>query len=286
MDLSVPQVGQRCGLGKAAVEMHPKGREMIRNLKVLGLALVAAFALTALTASIASAQGKLTSDGLVTLTGSETGSPNPTNPGTPEEFYHNGLTGPFGAVTCNGSTYTGHAVLTHAETTAGKKHALIASGSTTATITPHYATKCFAHIPVLGTRPATVTMNGCDYVFTIGQTTGGTNTYGLSADVKCPAGKVIEVHIYKKDSINHLDNDVICTIKVGEVNNSDITGAHLTNTPASNDIDIVGAAENVHTENTGSVCGNGTSETADLDVDATVKGHSGAGAETAVSITD
>lgn len=47
---------------------------MIRNLKALGLALVAAFAMSAVTTSVASAQqGTLTSDGPVTLKTNELG---------------------------------------------------------------------------------------------------------------------------------------------------------------------------------------------------------------------
>ncbi len=47
---------------------------MIRNLKALGLTLAAVFAMSAIAASAASAQqGTLTSDGPVTLYGTETG---------------------------------------------------------------------------------------------------------------------------------------------------------------------------------------------------------------------
>jgi hypothetical protein len=59
-----------------ARETNPKGTKMIRNLKALGLALVAVFALSALAASAASAQqGVFTSsDGTAkTLIGTETG---------------------------------------------------------------------------------------------------------------------------------------------------------------------------------------------------------------------
>ncbi|MGC1853263.1 MAG: hypothetical protein WA687_12575 [Solirubrobacterales bacterium] len=249
---------------------------MIRNLKTIGLALVALLALSALAASVASAQnqGTLTSTGPVTLTGSETGA-----------LLANATTGPLGSITCPGSTYTGHAVLTHAQTTAGSKHGLITVPATTATITPHYATKCQAHIPILGTRPVTVTMNGCDYVFHIGLTTGGGATYGVTTDIVCPPGKQMEKHIYKTGSVGHPDADTICTLKLGETNNQGIAGLHVVNT-AGGTLGINGTVENVHTESTGSLCGTSTSETADLDIDVTIKGDNGSGVPTEISVTD
>lgn len=256
---------------------------MTRNFKVLGLALVAIFALSALAASAASAQGKLTSDGPVTLKGTETGA----NP-TAGEVYDNALISPvLGVVTCPGSTYTGHAKRTHTETTLGEGHTTITSGSTTATITPHYAKVCNAKVPVLGNRPVTVTMNGCDYLFHLGATTGGGETYGVTADVICPPGKVIEVHIYKAASA-HLDADAICTVKVGEANNQGRTGLHATNTPAANpdDIDISGTVTGIHTDTSGTLCGTNTSTNSSLAVDITVKGYTAGGAETGVTVTD
>lgn len=86
----------------------------MRNLKALGLAAVAVLAFSAVAASAASAQqGKLTSDGPVTLTGEDTG----------VNFFK-----AFGSeVRCPDSKYTGHTVLTIKQTeekntrTAGKR---------------------------------------------------------------------------------------------------------------------------------------------------------------------
>jgi hypothetical protein len=253
---------------------------MIRNLKTMGIALAALVALSALAASVASAQeqGTLTSTGPVTLTGEE-------RPGSP--LLANAITGSFGSYTCDGSTYTGHKVLTHAETTAGTKHSLIPVPATKITITPHYATKCFAHIPVLGTRPMTVTMNGCDYDYTLGQTTGGEHTYGVTVDITCPPGKQIETHIYKNGSVTHPDADAICTVKIGEANNQDMAGLHVktTTSPTIDDLHLEGMLENIHTENSGTQCGSGTSETADCHHDVTIKGHNAEGAATGITIT-
>ncbi|MGC1851625.1 MAG: hypothetical protein WA687_04210 [Solirubrobacterales bacterium] len=253
---------------------------MIRNFRTLGVALVAVFAFSALAASAASAQqGKLTTDGsTVTLTAEET-------PGS--ALLANSLTGPLGSVTCDGSKYTGHKYTLESETGGvPKNHPLIPVNATTVTITPHYTTHCTAHIPVLGTRPVTVTPNGCDYVFHIGQTTGGANTYGVTADVVCPPNKKIEVHIYKTGSVGHPDADAICTIKVGEANNQGLAGAHLLNTPTPDDVDLTGTFLDIHTESTGTLCGTTTSETADLDIDVTVKGHNSVGVDTGVTVTD
>jgi hypothetical protein len=95
---------------------------MIRNLKALGLALVAVFALSAVAASAASAQqGFITSTGPVTLDGVEDGT----------NYFEIHNLEPFGKVRveCPGSTFKGHEV----GSTKG-----IPSGAKTATITPNY----------------------------------------------------------------------------------------------------------------------------------------------------
>ncbi|MGC1853262.1 MAG: hypothetical protein WA687_12570 [Solirubrobacterales bacterium] len=252
---------------------------MIRNLKTMGLALGGLLVLSALVASTASAQqGTLTADGPVTLTGEET-------PGS--ALLANAITAPIGSVTCDGTQYTGHTAMTHAETTAGAKHKAISIPAIQATITAHYATHCTAHIPVLGTRPATVTMNGCDYVLTLGQTTGGGVTFGATVHFRCPLEKRIEVHIYKTGSVGHPDADSICTLKIGEANNQGLTGGHVTGTGGfDDDLHLTGTLLNIHTEGTGSLCGTTTSETADLHVDVTIKGDDAVGDPTGITVTD
>src|ERR1044072_3755126 len=84
----VPRVGNQSG----------RRKRMIRNLKAPGLALMAVFALTAMAASTASAQqGTLTSDGPVTLIGTETGEPN-----------DNSISMFGTTIRCPGSTHTAH----------------------------------------------------------------------------------------------------------------------------------------------------------------------------------
>lgn len=245
---------------------------MIRKLKALGLGLVMIGALSALSASSASGQqAKLTSDGPVTLTGAETGA-----------LLSNSLTAPIGSITCDGSTFTGHTY----SITPGER---LVSGETTWTITPHYATHCTVHIPILGTRQATVTMNGCDYVLHSGFTTGGgAGTFSVTADVICHPEKEIEVDIYKvgtaQNHVAHTNTEnILCRIRIPGKNNAGLQGAHLTN--GSGDFNITGTFEDIYTTHEGSLCGSGENETADLDVDITVKGHNSTGGETQVSIS-
>jgi hypothetical protein len=225
---------------------------MIRNLKILGLALVAVFALIALAASAASAQGKLTtSDGKpATLVGTETGV---SGAGL------NAWTAFGSKIECILGFGTGHQYNV-------TPHVPVPHGATTITITPHYK-NCHTFIPE--TKPLTVTMNGCDWVVHIGATTGGVaGTYGGTADVVCPLGKNIEIHVY--NSAAH--TETLCTLTVTPRNG--ITGGHVTNTPASGDLDVQGTGTGtvVHREGLCLLDGQGTTtEAGQMHGDATVK---------------
>jgi hypothetical protein len=165
---------------------------MTRNLKALGLALVAVFAMSAMTASAASAQnGKLTSTGPVTLKATNTG-----------EAKLNQLEA-FGLnVRCPNVVYTGHKVLV-------TPHEPIPSGASEITITPHYGV-CSS----LG-FPATVDMNGCDYVFDLeGTKVGGTDEYNVGSTVKCEAGKHIKVTVFTTSA--HNASEMFCEIEITE----------------------------------------------------------------------
>jgi len=198
---------------------------MIRNLKALGLALVAMMAFGAVMASGASAQnGQLTPVELIqteteggethihagktleepfTLTGEEVGAAS-----------ENRLTAFGSRVQCPGSTYTGHKY----EVT---PHELIPYGAETVTITPHYV-NCTA--TALG-FPATVTMNGCDYGLHLEGTTGGETTYGVLATLECPNGGP-QVHIYKLGT-EHKEENLKCTLTI-DPNEEGYKGLHAT----------------------------------------------------------
>ncbi len=233
---------------------------MARNLKALGLALMAVFALSAVAASAASAQqGVLTSDGPVTLDMTETGA-------------GQNATTMFGEkIECQGTIYTGHQYNV-------TPHIPIAVPTTLFTVTPHYNNANCTSFP--GPRKATITMNGCDFVFHIGNTVGA-DRYALTADIVCPAGQKIVKHVYLAPN-----NEEVpwCTHTIGT--QFGLPGARLTTTTnGANDVDIIGAFENIHVEKHG-MCGAGTTNFAKWDVDLTVKGTGPGGVETGVTVTD
>ncbi len=164
---------------------------MIRNLKALGLALVAVFAMSALAASAAHAvttDGEFTSDGAVTVTGS----------GVEKLTFEAGQT-----LTCNGD----HTVMPVNQTPWAAFNP--GAGLTTLTDQSHYSS-CTASVGAQ-TLPATVTTNGCDFVIHIGETKVANVSYSGTADVVCGAGESIEIHVYQQAS--HATS--VCTYKVG-----------------------------------------------------------------------
>lgn len=233
---------------------------MIRNFKALSLALVAVFALGGVVASAASAQqGVLTSDGPVTLDMTETG-------------VGQNATTMFGEkIECVGTTYTGHQYNV-------TPHMPIPMPTTLFTVTPHYNNANCTAFP--GPRKATITMNGCDFVFHIGNTVG-VDRYGLSSDIVCPAGQKIEKHVY----VGPADEGMSwCTYTIGS--QFGLPGARVTTTTnGANDLDIVGAFENIHVEKHG-MCGAGTTNFGKWDVDLTVTGTGPGGMATPITVTD
>lgn len=235
---------------------------MIRNLRTLGLALVAIFALSAIAASAASAQqGVLTSDGPVTLDMTETGN-------------GQNATTMFGEkIECQGTIYTGHQYNV-------TPHMPIPGPTTTITVTPHYNNANCTAFP--GPRKATITMNGCDFVFHIGNTVPGMpDRYFLFADIVCPAGQKIVKHVYLAPN-----NEEIpwCTYTIGP--QAGLPGARVTTTTGgANDIDIIGSFKNIHVEKHG-MCGAGTTNFGEWDIDLTVKGTGPGGQETGITVTD
>jgi hypothetical protein len=243
-----------------------KGKTMIRNLKALGLALVAILAMSAVAASAASAQGKLTSDGSVTLRGSIT--PATQNPET------NALTA-FGAVThCENVLYTGHKLT---ET----PHKILPVPATQVTITPHYGT---CRSEAFGISfPTTVDMNGCDYQFNLGATTGGVaHTYGVSAFVKCPAGADIVVTVFTPSSEHLSPGEAFCQNKITEKTTA-YTGLHATDL-TNGHIRIQGTVGGIEAHKQDAPHPNGffpcppeTTANAILDLDITVEGRAADG---------
>jgi len=171
---------------------------MTRNLKALGLALVAVFALGAISASSAMAATEpiahFTSiGGKGKITGSQIKSE------TSGSEKHIFKVGSLGEITCNKAHFKG---TEFTETT------------TSLTVEPEYA-ECEMHTFLGQHRPATVTMNGCYYTFTVHEkgtthegvtviTPGGVenknatvHTWTGDVHILCPPEKSIEIHVYK-----------------------------------------------------------------------------------------
>lgn len=201
--------------------IDPKGKKMIRNLKVLGLALTAVLAVGAVMAASASAKlGHLTEANGAHVSvfghGSDTGEG--------DAFHALG-----NEVTCTTDTFTVGKV--NGTKPAGVHEALTLPAAS-ATVTAHYS-GC-----KLGAETATVTMNGCDYVFHF--TTGKT-------DLVCPAGKVVEIHRYSS-AANHTAGTSNCTTTVFPENG--LGTVTYTNTPAG-DITIDGTVTGVNAQSHG-----------------------------------
>jgi hypothetical protein len=237
---------------------------MIRNLKVMGVALAAVFALSAVVASAAlAAAGVLTSDGPVTLKTSETGSTGA-----------NSLTAFGGHTSCAGTVLTGHKLRT-------TPHAFIESGANSVTITPDFGNLCTTTLN--GTLfSSTFDVNSCDLELVLGETiVFEAQEYSVTAGVKCDnPGDHINVTLFSS-SAHSLK---LCTYTI-DAAESGIAGGRVRNTAGSpDDLDLTGTFEKF-TVTRGGLCGSAKDEEAKLDIDATVKGYNEAGQETGITVS-
>jgi hypothetical protein len=154
---------------------------MIRNLKVLGLALCAMLALGATAASSASAVDTFTStNNPETITGSN---PHPNATAINKFFITNAGGGVVASVECTTAKFHGNVPK------GAKEGTFTATYSGTINIAPHTA-HCSSSF-----GKAEVTMNGCAYILT-GNTTGGDPTPNTDATVwvECTTPNEITVH--------------------------------------------------------------------------------------------
>jgi hypothetical protein len=232
--------------------INERKEKMIRNLKVLGLALVAVFAMSAMVASAASAgettDGVLTADGPATGDGVEVGK--------------NAFEALGSVIECPTSTY-------HVEEYLGSGP--VPSGESTFTVTPNY-TGCTA-----GGLKATVHMNGCDYDFHIGETTPAGDYYAI-ADLTCPEGKSVDIEAFLSASN---ENIKACTVTIGE--QTGLEGGILSN--GSGDIDLEGTFTNIKASETG-LCGSKSTTEGKYVTAVTISGTDSKENATEVSITD
>jgi hypothetical protein len=160
---------------------------MTRNLKVLGLAVMAVLAMSVMAATAAQAKTFTASAGVYPVTGES-------SIVTPNIFTVEGGR----EVTCEKTVF----------------HTTLPAASEQLTVTPTYS-EC--HAKILGNKlDATVTFNKCDYLFT---------TSGL-VHLECPnVGEDVEIHIYAGFKVPHEAATQICkyTIKPQTVNSVDYT---------------------------------------------------------------
>ena len=243
---------------------------MIRNLKVIGIMLAALFALSAGAASTASAQqGTITSTGPVVVTGTETGAAG-SNAWTM-----------FGLkIECPGSTYSGGLNNT-------TPHQGLPSGSTTVTISPHYADEPHGCLVTPGNFRLTVDMNGCDYLIHVGITTGGVaGTYGFNTDVVCPAGQEISRTIFT-NTADLTAGKVMCVQHVPP--QVGLTGGHVTQTTGGH-LGLTGPIKGIKMTETASpthglLCPKKETTSAEFDIDVTVAGETVGGVPTALTLS-
>jgi len=236
---------------------------MTRNLKALGLALMAVFATTAVVASAASAQtGVLTADGPVTLTAVDA-----------EEEAPNALTAETGDVECPEALYTGHKY-------GVTPHEPLPSGAAAITLTPHYGL-CAGF---LGLR-ATIDMNGCDYSVILGEEIEGKeDSFAASTTTICPEGQQIEVTVYASKA-KHEKDEAFCVQTLTTENSTERTGLTATdNTDGT--IELAGTLSGLSIDSSGSFpCPNESGAEAEADVDIVVGGEDAEGEPTAVGLS-
>jgi hypothetical protein len=228
---------------------------MIRNMKALGLALVAVFALSAMGASAASAQKALITS--------------PTSPfwlkGADEVATKPQLRAFGGSTKCH-ATYTGGKV--NATNKVTGHHEGLSNGAVDFTISPTY-TNCLSGTGL----PETVTMNGCDFVIHNGETVlGSTDLYTVTADLVCPAGQEVTIDIYE-NATKHASNTVLCSIHIKP--QAGLAGGTLTDEPTSGHLTLGGTVKGIHMVLTPPCVGVATTTAVgELDLEATIEGRS------------
>ena len=185
---------------------------MPRNLKALGLALVAVLAMSAVVASAAQANDNFTAATYpATLSGTA-------------GFAAVGLDAFGTEVTCPETKFS----------------APLAGASETLVATPTFP-QTFASPCHVGTLPATVTINACKFRFHMGATTAG--VAAVTSDLTCETGDV-EIDVYASEAA-HTAGTPICHITFkGGTENQGLTGGKVKN--GTNDLVIEGAVEGIH----------------------------------------
>lgn len=185
---------------------------MTRYLAILGSTLVGAVALLALTNPFVGAVEEQTIPAYIeaSVGNEETAKIDGSQIGT------NKITiGENAPLTCESIDYNGEAM------TPGEASARVL-------ITPKYTT-CHVIDTFLGTRTATVAMNGCGLELTAQETITESEEGHFVAEtgITCPEGKEIEIVVYNTSNPSHSGASALCTFKVKP--QSGLTGTTLTN---------------------------------------------------------
>lgn len=199
---------------------------MIRNLKMFGMAIVAVFAMSAVAASMASADSFTAEKAPVTYTGNQSEA--------------NVFTTTVGTVKCTVTTFKG---------------TVNSTSTTTASVTPTYS-GCTAF-----GFPADIEVNGCEYLLHVGAATTGTVdvvcpvgkeiTVVATTSATNPTPKCI-VHIKAQSGLGTVTYSNVGTGTTREVLVSvNVSGIHYTHTPGSG----LGACPTEGTSTTGTYTG-------------------------------
>lgn len=232
---------------------------MIRNIKTLGLATMAILAMSAAAASTAlAAQGKLTTDGPVTLKTTE---------------WSTALTLFGSSSECFGSTWTGHKYN-------ATPHEMIPSGSTTVTVTTDYNQPACLLYEASTHHKLTMTSNGCDFVLHLGEAFGG--VYNVSTDIVCPGEKDIQMDVYAFAGSEL--GGVACTMTIKS--QSGLTGPILRSNTISDELEIEGTFKGIKASRSGFGCATAETSAGELHSTLFVQGRNSEGALTGVTVTN
>lgn len=90
----------------------------------------------------------------------------------------------------------------------------IKAGAKEFLVTPTYE-KCKG----FGSLPVTITHNGCEYrVYDLTTINKAEDKYSYKVDLVCPAGKVVETHVYANETAEK-EGKSVCTMTAGSQNN-------------------------------------------------------------------
>ena len=205
---------------------------MIRNLKTLGLALLAMSALSvgapAAAQALESPIFEIDAAGEATLTGEQV------EVGSHKD--HTFTLSSGRGFTCNVAKFEGTAV----------------NGTNELTLTPTYD-ECFSN----GTQPTTVTTNGCKYRLSGGSLVDAHSIKEAEVHLVCPEGSELEIHVYSSHN-NHTEGTILCTYKVAPFTN-ETANAYQNTTNARHDVDVTTTVSGIAVKRVGGsalVCGN------------------------------